>query len=190
MGALNKKGSRVVLVTAFALVAAVAGTAVAGCTVRLDEPQDGQPQRRQDKNDSGATTNVSKKLTKKIATKEAKKQDNKQDARNFPIDRSKIRSEAVTSGKLAPGAVQASKLGNINVRKDTIKVISGSQNNTTVDCQAGEQVISGGAKWDALNTERGLQQSYMDGNGWNAAGENKTAATTKLTVYAYCLENN
>ena len=165
---LKRGPSLVILVTVLALVAGVAGTAVAG---------------------PDASTSVGKKKTKRIAKKISKKLDNKQDDRNFPVDSSKIGSEAVTSGKLAAGAVKAGKLGTINVRETSIQVINDSQNNTTVDCLTGEKVIGGGAKWDALNTERGLQQSYMDGNGWNAGGEAKTGGGTgTLTVYAYCLE--
>jgi len=69
--------SPALLVAVLALVAALAGTAVAG---------------------PDATTSVSKKKTKKIANKQAKKQINK----TLPIDSSELADGAVSGSKLGP----------------------------------------------------------------------------------------
>ena len=115
------------IVASLALVAALAGTAVA---------------------DQQATTSASKlnkkqkKQTKKIATKKADKAIDKV----LPIDTDELAGEAVNSAKLgassviaskiADGVVNAKKLGTITERTTTISVINASQNNTTVSCNA------------------------------------------------------
>jgi hypothetical protein len=84
------------------------------------------------------------------------------------------------------GRQRGGDLGQIIERSVTVPVIDGSQNNATVDCQAGEVVIGGGNDWSQLYTNVRLQRSLRDGNGWNAAGSNNSGATRNLTVYAYC----
>ena len=75
----------------------------------------------------------------------------------------------------------------VNERTITIQVNGGTQNDATVNCQAGEKVIGGGASWDELNTTTSLLQSHRVGNGWNAGGKT-TNNTRQLTIKAYCLE--
>jgi len=77
----KRRPSPALAVAVLALVAALAGTAIA---------------------DPGATTAISKKKTKKIAKKEVQKQ--------FPIETSQIADEAVTNNKVEAGSLEADRL--------------------------------------------------------------------------------
>lgn len=88
--------SAAIVVAVLALVAAVAGTALAG---------------------PDATTSVSKNKTKKIAKKTAKKEDKKQDKRNFPIDSSQIAAGAVGSGQVADNSLTGSDIDEASLGK-------------------------------------------------------------------------
>jgi CBS domain containing-hemolysin-like protein len=87
----HARPSPAILIAVIALVAALAGSAIADvATTSLD------------KNDT--------KKVKKLAKKQAKKQDKKQDQRNFPVDSSQIGRGAVSSAKIGDGAVTSAKI--------------------------------------------------------------------------------
>jgi hypothetical protein len=140
--------SPALVLAVMALVAALAGTAVAS--------------------DPDASTSVSKKKTKQIAQNQA----------NKAVD------------ALLP--IGAAEFGTIQERSQTFTINAMSADVRTVDCNAGEKVISGGWRWnDAPLNQNGLfvQADHRDGNGWRAGGRNGQAVGNdrQFTVYAYCL---
>lgn len=160
-GIARRRPSPAIIVAVVALVAALAGTAVAG---------------------SGAeTSKVTRAKVKKIA--------NKQINKRLPWKTADIADDAVTTPKLANGAVVAPKLGTIHTRSITINVPTTEYREATATCQSGEKVLSGGAKWN--NTSVGefepILESYRDGEGWYVRVQNGFGSDRELTVEAYCL---
>lgn len=154
--------SPALIVAVVALVAALAGTAIA---------------------DPGASTSkITKSKVKKIA--------NKQINKRLPWKTNDIADNAVTTGKIANDAVTAPKLAAINTRSVTISVASGTYGEATADCQPGERVISGGAQWDnAASSEFTpiLESHRTASNGWYIRVQNAFGTARNLTVEAYCL---
>ena len=154
--------SPALIVAVVALVAALAGTALA---------------------DPGASASkITKAKVKKIA--------NKQINKRLPIDAGELADNAVTTAKIANDAVTAPKLAAINTRSVTINVAAGAYGEATADCQAGERVISGGAQWD--NAAAGeftplLESHRTASNGWYVRVQNGFGSPRNLTVEAYCL---
>jgi hypothetical protein len=154
--------SPALIVAVVALVAALAGTAIAG---------------------PGATTSkITKAKVKKIA--------NKQINKRLPIDTAELADGAVTTPKIANDAVTAPKLGAINTREVTVGVAAGTYGEATAECQAGEKLLSGGARWDngALDEFTPILESHKaGGNGWYVRVQNGFGSNRNLTVEAYCL---
>jgi hypothetical protein len=111
-----------------------------------------------------------------------------------------IRSKDVHNRDLRAGdikqtnSVTGPKLGSIVVRTETVSVPSGDTAGAEATCQAGEQLISGGGRWDggmapadaaALHTVH----SYPVTNSWFARGYNGTAGPRDYTAQAFCLDN-
>jgi hypothetical protein len=146
----RSRPSPALVVGVLALVAALAGTAVAA--------------------DPVAQTSISKKKTKKIATNKANK--------------------AVDAFAEALLPVGGGDLGEITERSTTTQVANGTTTSQTVNCEAGERVISGGSRWDNFNAPIFVitQEDKREGNGWRAGGINASGAIQPFTVYAYCLE--
>jgi hypothetical protein len=153
MSLTNRWPSPALIVAVVALVAALAGTAIA---------------------DPGAS---SSKITKAKVKKVANKQINKR----LPIETSELADNAVTAPKLAA----------INTREATVTVPSAGTTyaEVSVDCQAGEKLISGGARVNnaALNEFVLVTESHKQGNGWYARAFNGFGTNRDLTVEAHCL---
>jgi hypothetical protein len=154
--------SPAIIVAVVALVAALAGTAIAG---------------------PGAETSA---FTKAKAKKVANKQINKR----LPWETEDVGDNAVTTPKIANGAVTSPKLATINTRSVTQSVPDSDYFEVTAQCQSGEKVLSGGVRWDNdfLDDFTPIQESYKDGEGWHARVFNGSG-TGPHTVHieAYCL---
>lgn len=85
------------------------------------------------------------------------------------------------------GAVGAAKLGTITERSaDSGPIAAGSGGSATVQCNAGEKVISGGN--DGFVDGPYIVASRFEApNGWEVFGWNATGGSRSLTVHAYCL---
>jgi len=184
----KSRPSPAIVVAVVALVAALAGTAVAG--------------------PDASTSAVTKKKVKKIANKEIDKR--------FPlgtagladsavttpklgdgavtttkladaaVTTTKLADDAVTSGKIGAGQIRASDLGTITTVQTTIQVPATSPGLADVACPAGSVMLSGGGYWTTdLNN---LRTTVKQGNGWRVEGANTTAGGQPLTVQAYCLD--
>jgi hypothetical protein len=119
--------SPAIIVAALALVAALAGTAVAG-------PQ-------------ATSSAINKKKVKKIARKQA----NKAIDAALPVGGDGIADGAVGRGKIAASAVGPSALGDIVVRRGQEPLNDGSNAIPSASCLPGERLISGGGATNRSN---------------------------------------
>jgi hypothetical protein len=158
----RKRPSPAIVVAVVALVAGLAGTAVA---------------------DPGASTSaVTKKKVKKIA--------NKQINKRLPWETGDLADNAVTTPKLANGAVTGPKLATIETRARSESVADGAYFEGEVNCQSNEKVVSGGVKWanPALASFTPVIESYKQGEGWFARVFNGSGLGAQtVTIEAYCL---
>jgi hypothetical protein len=199
MGSIFKsRPSPAIIVAVAALVAALAGTAIAG--------------------PSASTSAVTKSKVKKIANKQIDKRfpvgsENIADA---AVTTPKLADAAVTTPKLADGTVTTPKLGNGSVtgpkldgivtRTTSVPLADGAGDATDVACQAGEQLIGGGGlvAGGSGNLDYVLQSSRPepalgdagipnDGDAftaWRVAGHNQAGGggATTLHAFAVCLK--
>jgi hypothetical protein len=106
---------------------------------------------------------------------------------------------AVGPNGVGPAALQTNsvtgpKLGTLAVRTQTVSVPSGDTVYDEVSCQPGEQLLSGGARWDgdimaadAVNLH--VVHSFPMTTSWGARGYNGTGAARDLTIRGLCLDN-
>jgi hypothetical protein len=146
---ISRRPSPALLVAVVALVAALAGTAVAG---------------------PGASSSaITKAKVKKVA--------NKQINKRLPWE----------AADIAPNAIHSEELAAINTRSQTQALpptgFAGTE--VTANCQAGEDLISGGV--NAPNGDVLMGSSHKEGEGWRARLFNFGGAPVNATVEAYCL---
>ena len=191
----RSRPSPALVVSVAALVAALAGTAVAA--------------------DPVATT-AAKKVTKKQAKKIANKQIQKRlpwgtaDIADAAITQQKIASGAVSTGKLADLAVSTAKLadaavsnqklrdgsvrsvalGTLTVREDSELIEPMTGDSAQAGCQSGERLISGGAQTQGVPNDGSwtITRNGPSGNGWDAAAYNGNPAAATLITRAICLQ--
>jgi hypothetical protein len=155
---ISARSSPALIVAVVALVAALAGTAVAG---------------------PGASSSA---ITKAKVKKVANKQINKQ----LPWETGDIADAAITAAKLAPASVTAPKLATINTRDETVAFPANNFAEATADCQTGERVLSGGIR--STSTFPLVSELHKtNGEGWRGRAFNATGTAFTLTVEAYCL---
>lgn len=105
------------------------------------------------------------------------------------VSTGKLADGAATTAKLAAGAVRASKLGTIRVEVETVQIANNTGDSVTATCDPGERMISGGAGGPAPNTVGwALYGSEPDGNGWRARAFNTTGSSDGLDARALCLQ--
>ena len=163
--------SPAIVIAVLALVAALAGTAFAG-------PGPGATDAAQHK-----LTSAQKKQVNKIAKKKGKKEAKKLDKKFLPIE----------AENLADGAVEASKLGSIEVRTSSTTILDANIAATTASCQTGEKVLGGGGRFDngpIAAEHTATQLNYPTDNGWRAGGVNDSGVDQPYTAYAVCLKDN
>jgi hypothetical protein len=98
----------------------------------------------------------------------------------------------VRPAALQTSSVTGPKLGSVVVRTHTVSVPSLGSEGLELGCQAGEQLLSGGARWSAAPAEYPalrLVHSYPVNTTWFARGYNDTAFARDLTVRVLCLDN-
>jgi hypothetical protein len=105
---------------------------------------------------------------------------------------------AVGPDGVGPAALQSSsvtgpKMGSVVIRTDTIPVQTGESEYESVNCESGEQLLSGGASWsgdtDADGANLDIVFSYPSSSTWTARGYNNTGGERTLTVRALCLNS-
>ena len=101
------------------------------------------------------------------------------------VTSSEIANQTIDSDEIGPNAVHAEELGGTVVRTNSTQLAAGANGTVSVQCQAGEQVLSGGGAPSAYGVE--MTSNAPSGNGWFYAASNKTGATQTITAYALCL---
>jgi len=110
----------------------------------------------------------------------------------------KLGAGSIGGAQLGAGAVSAAKLGATVVHTGESVVSSDNDTNTgnvvtgsaTATCDAGETLISGGAKWSAGNAANKniyISESYPDGNSWKATGIYDAGAQSNATLQAIAI---
>lgn len=92
---------------------------------------------------------------------------------------------SVGSSEIVADSVGSSELGAVTVHTNAVKVAKGGAGSVSVDCGAGEQVLSGGGQPGHFGTE--MTSSRPQGNGWLYQAQNNTGGEDTLTVFALCL---
>jgi len=98
---------------------------------------------------------------------------------------SEIANQTIDSDEIGPNAVHAEELGGTILRTNSTQLAAGANGTVLVQCQAGEQVISGGGAPSNYGVE--MVSNAPSGNGWFYAASNNTGTAKTITVYALCL---
>lgn len=94
-------------------------------------------------------------------------------------------SNSVGADELQAGAVGAGELGTVTLRSKSAEVAKGANGSVSVECAAGEQVLSGGGQPGHFGTE--MTSSRPQGNGWLYQAVNNTGGTETIAAFALCL---
>jgi hypothetical protein len=109
-----------------------------------------------------------------------------EDIKSKAVTKKKLDTGAVSTNRLADGAVRAVKLGPITEVEETSPPATAPPITATADCPAGTTVISGGFRVDPT-TNVTVERDRREDNGWQADGVASAPGDT-ITAYAYCLE--
>lgn len=101
------------------------------------------------------------------------------------VTSSEVADQSLSASDLGADSVAASELAGVTVRTNTTKVAKGAAGSVSVDCAAGEQVLSGGGQPGHFGTE--MTSSRPQGDGWLYQAQNNTGGEDTLTVFALCL---
>lgn len=110
-----------------------------------------------------------------------------QDLGAASVASSEVADQSLTASDLGPNSVAASELGTVTIRTKAAKVAKDASGSVSVDCAAGEQVLSGGGQPGHFGTE--MTSSRPSGNGWLYQALNKTGGEDTITAYVLCLAN-
>jgi len=95
----------------------------------------------------------------------------------------------VTSAKIAANAIGASALGTITERSATsASIANGTSGSASVQCNAGEQFLSGGNDGNTLTGYQVVASRFEPPNGWGVFLLNNTGSATTVTAHVYCLQ--
>jgi hypothetical protein len=183
----NSRSSPAIVVAVLALVAALAGTAIAAPGASTSKVTKKKVNKLIDKRFPVGTSGISDNAvtTPKIA--------------DSAVTAPKIADSAVGTGKLADGAVAstklgdaavvAAKLGTVTERDAQVAIADGTGGSVQVDCLAGERVISGGVSTLGVGTAAGWStiRNGPTATGWDAAARNETGSSGTLIVEVLCL---
>jgi hypothetical protein len=101
------------------------------------------------------------------------------------VGSSEVTDQSLTAADLGPSSVNSSELGTVTVRSNSTGIANGANNGVSVDCLAGEQLLSGGAQPGHFGVE--MTSSRPVGNGWLYQAKNNSGSNSTITVYAVCL---
>ncbi len=96
-----------------------------------------------------------------------------------------VADDSLTAADLGPSSVGASELGTVTVRTNSAALKAGASGGVSVNCQAGEQVLSGGGQPAHFGVE--MTSSRPSGNGWLYQAKNNNGSDSTITAYALCL---
>jgi hypothetical protein len=170
--ARTRRPSPALVVSMLALVIALSGVAYAGTQLPINSVGTKQIQ-------NGAVTSP-KLHNGAVATAKL---------HNGAVTTAKIKNGTVTASKIADDAIGASALGTITERSATsAPIAAGASGSASVQCNAGEQVLSGGNDGVLAAGYDIVASRFQPPNGWSVFLFNDTAASHTVTVRAYCLQ--
>lgn len=108
-----------------------------------------------------------------------------QDLGPASVTSSEVADQSLTANDLGPSSVGSSELGAVTVRTNSTKVANNGNGSVSVECAAGEQVLSGGGQPGHFGTE--MTSSRPSNNGWLYQAKNNSGSEDTLTVFALCL---
>lgn len=94
-------------------------------------------------------------------------------------------TNSVGETEVAPDAISADELTTVTVRTNSTVINNGDTGGVSVNCNAGEQIISGGGQPSKYGVE--MTTSIPSGNGWLYQVKNASGFNATITVYALCL---
>jgi hypothetical protein len=102
------------------------------------------------------------------------------------VGASEIQADAVGAAELAANAVNATEFGTVTLRTSAPQAIANASNGTvSVNCAAGEQILSGGGQPANFGVE--MTSSRPSGNGWLYQARNNSGGGSSITAFALCL---
>jgi hypothetical protein len=110
-----------------------------------------------------------------------------QDLGAASVTSSEVADQSLTASDLGPNSVAASELGTVTVRTNPTAIAKGANGSISVNCAAGEQVLSGGGQPSHFGIE--MTSSRPSGNGWLYQARNNTGNDGTITAFALCLSN-
>lgn len=110
-----------------------------------------------------------------------------QDLGAASVASSEVADQSLTASDLGPDSVAAGELSGVTLRTNAATVAKGANGSVTVNCAAGEQVLSGGGQPGHFGTE--MTSSRPSGNGWLYQAQNNTGGVETLTAFALCLSS-
>lgn len=97
-----------------------------------------------------------------------------------------IAANAVGSAELVDNAVTSNELASVTVRQSaTVNVAAGAIGAAQANCNAGEEVLSGGS--DVSSSRLAIAEFRKNGNGWFVTGVNNGGAPATLQAEVLCL---
>jgi hypothetical protein len=192
----SRRPSAGLIVAVIALVAALAGTAIAAPanTVKSKHIVD-LTIKAKDIRDAAVTTPKladAAVTTPKLAdsavdsTKIADFTVADQDLAGNSVFTDKIADETIGNQDIGEDAVGSSELA-LTVRTAQVNIANGDTGSLTKPCNPGEQVISGGGGFPGVPNGTTLATSEAAGGGWTVEGKNNSGSTQTLIVQAFCL---
>ena len=106
------------------------------------------------------------------------------------VTTAKIANNAVNDAKIAANSVGNSELKQVNLTQNgaVLNVPAGTENVQTVACGAGQQVLGGGALWDAVDVDLRMFNSFSaNGTSWTVNVSNQDGADHGIRAFATCL---
>lgn len=96
-----------------------------------------------------------------------------------------IADGSLTGADVAPNAIRATQLGTVTERNNSTAIKAGQVSSVTVNCEPGEQIISGGGQPSVFGIE--MTTTRPSNNGWLYQAKNNTGSDQTITAYALCL---
>jgi hypothetical protein len=99
-----------------------------------------------------------------------------------------VANQSLTADDLAADSVRSSELGTVVQRQSAPQAIAaGANGSVSVQCAAGEQILSGGGQPGNFGVE--MTSSRPQVNGWLYQAKNNNGAASTITAFALCLAN-
>lgn len=105
------------------------------------------------------------------------------------IGSQQMAGDAVGAQQIAENVIGASELGTVTQRSNTsANIASGNGGSAAVQCDPGEQFLSGGNDGSLLDGYQIVASRFEGPSGWKVFLQNNTAGSRTVTAHVYCLQ--